>query len=76
MTDKEIKKALECCGNENFRCDECPCQSFLYSECYELVTANALDLINRQQAEIERYEKEHNENFNKWKLLDDRTKQR
>lgn len=31
---------------------------------------------NNQKAEIERYEKESDEKFNKWKLLDDRTKQR
>ena len=36
----------------------------------------ALDLINRQKAEIERYEKENNEKFNKWEVLDRRTKER
>ena len=35
-----------------------------------------IDLINRQKAEIERYEKESNKMFDKWKLLDERTKQR
>lgn len=53
MTDNEIIKALGCCADEGFRCDECPCQSFKYSECYELITREALDLINRQKAEIE-----------------------
>lgn len=35
-----------------------------------------LDLINRQKAEIERYAKENNEKYNKWEILDNRTKQR
>lgn len=41
-----------------------------------LAVKEVLNLINRQQAEIERYEKESNEQFDKMKLLDDRTKQR
>jgi hypothetical protein len=55
MTDKEIIKALECCRdgllNPAF-CKECP-----YYEkeiCAVVSTNDALDLINRQQAEIER----------------------
>lgn len=53
MTDNEIIKVFECCSkpvSEN--CKECP----LYSvDCLEIdIEKFALDLINRQQAEIER----------------------
>ena len=34
------------------------------------------DFINCQMEKIERYEKENNEKFNKWMLLDERTKER
>ena len=48
MTDAEIKKALECCSKH--RCFECP--SCGESLCMKTLTKSALDLINRQQAEI------------------------
>ncbi|MBO5463772.1 MAG: hypothetical protein J6A49_10730 [Clostridia bacterium] len=50
MTDKEIIKALECCA-DLFDCIDCPCKEF----CGDLgkLQQNALDLINRQQAEKE-----------------------
>lgn len=53
MTDKEIIKALECCGNGE-DCLNCPLQDD-YADCNPL--SYAYDLINRQQAEIERLEK-------------------
>ena len=50
LTDKEIIKVLECCINSD-GCHACPrtkyCDGFEHMQ-------NALDLINRQQAEIER----------------------
>ena len=48
MTDKEIIQALECCA-DLFDCISCPCKEF----CGDLgkLQQNALDLINRQQAE-------------------------
>jgi hypothetical protein len=51
MTDKEIKKALECCI-DNQHCWLCVLRD-RENDCYEL-EKSALDLINRQQAEIER----------------------
>lgn len=51
MTDNEIKKALEQCGVSN--CLGCPCNT-CDENCLDLLTPAALDLINRQQAEIER----------------------
>ena len=54
FTDEEITKAVECCSDPCVICDECPlycvganCSSF---ELHRY----ALDLINRQKAEIER----------------------
>lgn len=53
MTDNEIIKVLECCGkpvSEN--CKECPLCS---QDCLDIDPCElALDLINRQQAVIER----------------------
>ena len=62
MTDEQIIKALECCKtNIQTDCENCP----LYKEevtenstCITILSENALDLINRQQAEIERLNKE------------------
>lgn len=49
FTDEEVIKALECCANGE--CDECPYQDD--SPCKEYLNNAALDLINRQRAEIE-----------------------
>lgn len=54
MTDEDIKKALVCCccGVTKCVCNECPIR---YREsCLDDLPKIALDLINRQQAEIER----------------------
>ena len=51
MTDNEIIKVLGCCSNGE-PCSNCPYQK----QCDETNLAEiALDLINRQQAEIENY---------------------
>ena len=47
MTDKEIIKALCCCLNAE--CNECP---YEIKGCNVKMCKDALDLINRQQAEI------------------------
>ena len=49
MTDKEIVKALECCANED--CDNCP--NCIVMFCIVDLESYALDLINRQQEQIE-----------------------
>ena len=50
MTDKDIIFSLECC--DNGKCSEC---SFAFKGgCTLKLRTRALDLINRQQAEIER----------------------
>lgn len=55
MTDKEILNALECIASkENVFCDSCPYKKYHLLECHRQGAKNALDLINRQQAEIEK----------------------
>ena len=53
MSDNEIIKALECCG-EMHECSVCPRYDRSNDFCMEDLHADALDLINRQKAEIER----------------------
>ena len=65
MTDNEIIKSLECCISSStaLACFKCPMAK--NRECYgsntninRLVAENALNLINRQRAEIERRKKD------------------
>ena len=57
LTDSEIKKALEYCSNPNNTCDKC----ILFNakddscQCASNLRLQALDLINRLQAERENY---------------------
>ena len=60
MTDNEIIKALECCVKTEFISDCAKCEMFAI-DCKDILIENALDLINRQQAEIERLEAQHRE---------------
>ena len=53
MTDNEIIKALECCV-EKGKCNECPYYLPYGINCGYHKDKNALNLINRQKAEIER----------------------
>ena len=57
MTDKEIIKALECCINDE-NCENCPLHHKKIENACVLTVVEfykeILDLINRQQAEIER----------------------
>lgn len=58
MTDNEIIKALECCKTENGNdCENCPYQNVGYKPgsggCCNVLMGDALDLINRQKAELE-----------------------
>lgn len=102
-TDEEVIKALEYHSDPAKTCvSECAYGYQRY--CGSKMAKDALDLINRQKAEIsaltsavdnstqeflelhdkyqeqkaeiERYEKENGEKFNKWLLLDERTKER
>lgn len=55
MTDNEIIKALECCAQPIPICKECPCydSNFPYP-CADQLKWATLNLIDSQQAEIER----------------------
>lgn len=46
MNDNDIIRALKCCGNQMYSCTDKRCKAKTIGE--------ALDLINRQKAEIER----------------------
>lgn len=62
MTEEEqIIKALECCAQLQPRCDECPDRKEL-NLCGLALKSQALKLINRQKAEIERLQ-DYNENL-------------
>lgn len=70
MTDNEIIKALECCShrNEDLPCDGCPAYN-IAQMCMEDLMSDALDLINRQKAEIERLNKNYEELIYKTECL-------
>ncbi|MGN0598670.1 MAG: hypothetical protein ACI4JK_02145 [Oscillospiraceae bacterium] len=53
MTDNEIIKALEHCSNQKYISDCEKCQYFAF-DCRDTLIEQALDLINRQKAEIEK----------------------
>ena len=53
MTDNEIIKALECCFI-HCNCADCPLNSPQTEWCVKVTCEQALCLINRQKAEIER----------------------
>ena len=52
MTDNEIIKALEICENYKETCEYCPYDNIRH--CADEIRKDALDLIQRQQAEIDR----------------------
>ena len=56
MTDNEIIKALECCAKGGHCSGCCPYDDddVDCNNCTSRLTSDALDLINRQKAEIER----------------------
>lgn len=56
LTDKEIIKALECCVSANYICPH-TCPMLKNKECLTSLRKNALDLINRLQAKVEKCEK-------------------
>ena len=54
MTDNEIIKALECCSGDGEISYCHKCKIYDIDNCQQILCQNALNLINRQQAEIER----------------------
>ena len=64
MTDNEIIKAMQCVIGNDVKCSECTYQKVLpFPSCRRMCAKNALDLINRQKAEIERLQKKANTLF-------------
>jgi chromosome segregation ATPase len=54
MTNEEIKKALECCIKPTSDCDNCSYYGYDDDlQCFDISKRDALDLINRQQAQLE-----------------------
>lgn len=57
MTETEIMKALECCIHINEECENCPYfENTKHIICTDSLVEDALALINRKNAEIERLE--------------------
>ncbi len=56
MNDAEIIKALECCSKPYCNNNNCPLHrnTINTKDCITQLSTNALDLINRQKAEVER----------------------
>lgn len=67
MTDREIMRALEHCFKEE-SCQGCPYSGYL-TECSKNSPKDALDLINRKQAEIERLKEELEEAETKYEKV-------
>jgi hypothetical protein len=59
LTDAEIIKALECCIKETSDCDNCPLYIPADADCINISKSGALDLINRQQADIRKLQLEN-----------------
>lgn len=60
MTDNEIIKALECCCTLNgVGCRNCPQYDIHSAMCIKNLIRNALALINRQKAKIEKLKQEN-----------------
>jgi hypothetical protein len=61
FTDEEVVKGLECCRKDNVKdCDACPYVDIdTKTYCVNEMIKDALELINRKNAEIERLQKEN-----------------
>lgn len=55
-TDEEVIKALECCSKDVPLLNSCEGCPFAGEKCAAFLPQTALDLINRQKAEVERLE--------------------
>lgn len=73
MNDEEIIKALECCI-EDEDCSHCPSIKEM-PYCSNDIMVGAINLIKRQQVEIERLNSDNDEKFNQWNMLTEKTKQ-
>lgn len=60
MTDEDIIKAMTCCTGSYDCCKVCPAKAYNV-ECGNVLRFNALNLIKRQKAEINRLKNEIHE---------------
>ena len=58
MKDEDIIKALECLVGDSISCQSCAYDPSEYPRCKENCAKDAIALINRQKAEIERLQTE------------------
>jgi hypothetical protein len=65
MNENDVIKAIECCC-ENENCRECPLAEMHSAICIKKLMNTTLDLIKRQQAEIEQWKEEANRYQNLW----------
>lgn len=72
MKDSEIIDALNCCYG--FHCEKCPLKGD--DHCGLTLEDESIKLIERLKAEIDKLKEEHDKNFEKWEILDKRTKER
>lgn len=72
MTDNDVIKALECCSTSSqAMCRKCPYKQNNFAKyCAFQLSYDALDLIKRQQAEIEQWKTLANEGKEKVELLE------
>lgn len=78
IDDEEIIKALECCISTTTAeaCVRCPFnKQKLCDKDQWALEKYALDLINRQKAEIERLKSANDEKFRQWDMLAEKSKQ-
>lgn len=54
MADKEMIKAIECCLKSPVDCDNCAYTKYPVRDCNTILINDIADLINRQQAEIDK----------------------
>lgn len=54
MTDEEIIKGLMCCSKDDGSCEPCPFWEMESPECIHALVKNTLDLIKRQNEELEK----------------------
>ncbi len=65
MTDNEIIKALKCC--KDLKCSECPKKGNLFvTDCDVKLCDEVLELIKRQQAEIEELKAKNEKIYKAW----------
>lgn len=76
ISDDEIISSLKVISTTR-NCDECKIRNCKWGDCNcSQIAANAaLDLINRQNAEIKRLNLANDEKFHQWDILAEKTKQ-